>query len=245
MLSNNTYFEDHEIIRIYNKGKLDGCWDTTIDWTRLSTEKMEEDIKRKSVAVATSSSHVEQIGMANAALLLQRCTDFNLKLGLAQAVNDEARHAEVFLRYAQYHDGPIQAAGAAADELTDHFNSLSDFNLIFLSHVYLENLALEQFNIFIKAFDGYILSDLYKGALLDEARHVALGLAYLKSQIKEGILSIDELSLHIDKYQQLLGVSYEGCRWIAELCDIDAKKVNEKMLDRESGFLRKLLGETL
>ena len=243
MQSSNTYLEDHEIIRLYNKGKKEGSWEKEVDWTRLETESMDSMLLKKSVTVARSSSHVEQIGMVNAALLLQRCKDFNLKMGLAQAVNDEARHAEVFLRYAQHFDGPIPSAGAAADELTDHFDSLTDFDLIFLSHVYLENLALEQFNIFIRAFEGYLISDLYKGALLDEARHVALGLAYLKSQIEVGVLAVETIHSHIDKYQELLGVSDEGCQWIAELCNLSARTVQDKMLTREASFMQKLMGE--
>ncbi|WP_068082247.1 hypothetical protein [Polycladidibacter stylochi] len=153
---NNKLDLNSDFSKIYQQGKKLGDWNQKIDWTRLHSEKMPDDLRKKSVFVSKSSSYVEQIGMANAALLLQRCEDINLKLGLAQAVNDEARHAEVFLRYAQELGAEIPPLETIQDELTPHFDALTDFDLIFLSHVYLENLALEQFNIFINSFKGVV-----------------------------------------------------------------------------------------
>jgi len=242
IVSNNFYDETSNTIRIYERGKSAGSWEMNIDWNRLETENMPNELKTSSLRVATSSSHVEQIGMANAALLLCRCDDFNLKLGLAQAVMDEARHAEIFLRYAQAINGPVPAIGSAADELTDHFNSLDNFDLIFLSHVYLENLALEQFQLFIESFKGYLISDLYKGALTDEARHVSLGMSYLKDRVINGKLTKKSIKNHIDKYNDLLGVSDEGCDWISNLTKISSGEIKDRMLTREYKFVSRILG---
>ena len=234
---------DNPFARIYQKGKRDSLWDLEIDWNRAHQEKMSPKLEEAAYHVSSMSSHVEQVGMLNAAILLQNCTSFSLRLALGQAIMDEARHAEVFTKYAYLRGGKILTNGSDADELNDHFSNLDSFELVFLSHVYLENLALEQFHIFIEIFDGYLLSDLYRGALADEARHVALGVAYFQILCQKKPEYIPVLLNHLKENKNILGVDPVGIKRLAEMTGWPSEKIRLRMESREQAFIEKLKKE--
>ncbi len=229
---------EQSFYKIYMSGKEDSLWDLRINWQRIITEQMPDNLKRKAYELSILSSQVEQIGMFNAAELLKQCQNYNLQMAIAQTVMDEARHMEVFTKYAYLTSGVVPNKLPTDNELGNHFSLLKSFDEIFLSHVYLENLALEQFFLYIEVFDSYLISDLYRGALSDEARHVALGVNYFRSKLTPEL--VDKLARHILGSRELLGVSLDGCRWIADLTGLPVKYINKRMIDRQDKFLKKI-----
>ncbi|NHB93433.1 hypothetical protein [Photorhabdus cinerea] len=83
---------------LYLKGKTKQIWDSNLNWDLAGKDLIPESLYETAAIVASLSVHVEILGMQNAAELLLQCDDFSLKIGLAQAVNDEARHSELFAK---------------------------------------------------------------------------------------------------------------------------------------------------
>ncbi|WP_387689989.1 hypothetical protein [Photorhabdus sp. RM71S] len=85
---------------LYLKGKTKQTWDSNLNWNLAGRDLIPESLYEIAIVVASLSVHVEILGMQNAVELLLQCGDFSLKIGLAQAVNDEARHSKLFAKYA-------------------------------------------------------------------------------------------------------------------------------------------------
>ena len=115
-------FYEQSFHKIYTSGKKESLWDLSIDWQRITTEKIPENLKQKAYELSILSSQVEQIGMFNAAELLKQCQNYNLQMAIAQTVMDEARHMEVFTKYAYLSSGLIPNKLPVDNELSNHFN---------------------------------------------------------------------------------------------------------------------------
>lgn len=228
----------------YLKGKSQALWDSGLDWSMASDDLVPEHLKRLAVDIASMSAHVEVLGMQNAAELLAKCEDFSLKIGLGQAVNDEARHAELFAKYALLANGAISDCSKTQELYDNHFDSLSEFDEIFLSHVFLENGALEQFNIFISTFgEESLIGQIYKGALQDEARHVQMGINYFRQKVQQQSSYRDIWVTHLNTYQSVLHVNESAIRWLSEFSGIDLELLSQRIEKRQASFINKILAE--
>ncbi|PSW17196.1 hypothetical protein C9I98_19500 [Photobacterium sanctipauli] len=229
---------------IYLKGKEKQNWDRDLDWSLAEDDLIPEHLKDTAIAVASLSAHVEVLGMQNAAELLSDCEDFALKIGLGQAVNDEARHAELFSKYVMLANGNVQDLSKNTEIYDQHFSTLTDFDDIFLSHVFLENGALEQFNIFIQAFgSNSLIGQIYKGALQDEARHVQMGINYFREQIIKNPYKVKKIKDHLNQFQNILHVNDAGINWLAEISGKSYEEIKNRVENRQSGFVNKILEE--
>ncbi|MFB6328566.1 ferritin-like domain-containing protein [Pantoea deleyi] len=227
---------------LYVKGKTKQTWDIHLDWQKAVNDDYPEHLKEDAVTVASLSAHVELIGMENAAELMLQATDFSLKIGLAQAVNDEARHAELFSRYAIAANGSILDLSSTRELYLDHFQKLNSFDEIFLSHVFLENGALEQFNLFIHAFgEGSLIGQIYKGAMNDEARHVQLGINYFRQLISVNSAKKEMVYDHLTTFKKILHVNPEGIAWLSKISRIPGEIIESRVQARHDNFITKIM----
>ncbi|MGF1681198.1 ferritin-like domain-containing protein [Photobacterium minamisatsumaniensis] len=229
---------------IYLKGKERQNWDRNLDWSLAENDLVPEHLTDTVISVASLSAHVEVLGMQNAAELLANCEDFALKIGLGQAVNDEARHAELFSKYVTLANGNIRDLSKNTEIYDQHFSSLTDFDDIFLSHVFLENGALEQFNIFIQAFGAdSLIGQIYKGALQDEARHVQMGINYFREQISKKPDKAKKIKDHLNEFKKILHVNDAGVYWLADISGRPYEEIKQRVNNRQSGFINKIIEE--
>ncbi|MDC9589964.1 ferritin-like domain-containing protein [Xenorhabdus sp. XENO-10] len=182
--------------------------------------------------------------MENAAELLLQSNDFSLKIGLAQAVNDEARHSELFAKYAILANGKIKDLSKTRDIYIEHFAELKTFNEIFLSHVFLENGALEQFNIFVHAFsEQSLIGQIYKGAMQDEARHVQLGINYFRQLIERSPEKMEMIRNHLTTFKRIMHVNKEGINWLSDMSGIPSDEIENRIYNRHDSFINKIMRE--
>ncbi|MCU5771754.1 ferritin-like domain-containing protein [Erwiniaceae bacterium BAC15a-03b] len=227
---------------LYLKGKSKQTWDYGLDWDLASDDLLTDELRETAIVVASLSAHVEILGMQNAAELLIQCDDFSLKIGLAQAVNDEARHAELFAKYAILANGSIKDLSRTRDVFNAHFSALKTFDEIFLSHVFLENGALEQFNIFIHAFGSKsLIGKIYAGAMQDEARHVQMGIMYFRQLIEKKPTKKEMVKDHLKKFKSILHVNREGVEWLSEMSGISADEIEIRINRRHSNFIDRVM----
>ncbi|QZE31359.1 ferritin-like domain-containing protein [Pantoea ananatis] len=235
-------FLDDKHYALYVKGKTKQTWDINLDWQRAVNDDYPEHLKEDAVTVASLSAHVELIGMENAAELMLQATDFALKIGLAQAVNDEARHAELFSRYAIIANGYILDLSSTRELYLEHFQKLNTFDEIFLSHVFLENGALEQFNLFIHAFgEGSLIGQIYKGAMNDEARHVQLGINYFRQLISVNPNKKEMVYDHLTTFKKILHVNPEGIAWLSKISRMPGEIIESRVQARHDNFITKIM----
>jgi hypothetical protein len=123
--------------------------------------------------------YAEQTGMLVAAMLVQEAPDAAVRLAMATATSDEAKHAEVFAGYATLIGGSIDEPTEAAEDLCASLKSIADPFGRFLTHTMLEWLALDEFALLRQLFPDDPLDQIYHNVRSDEARHVAMGLEYL------------------------------------------------------------------
>ncbi|MFD3249199.1 ferritin-like domain-containing protein [Rahnella aquatilis] len=239
-MSEINFLEDKHY-NLYVKGKSKQTWDVDLDWSRAANDDFPEEFKNDAIIVASLSAHVELIGMENAAELMLQATDFSLKIGLAQAVNDEARHAELFSRYAILANGSILDLSSTRELYLEHFQKLNSFDEVFLSHVFLENGALEQFNLFIQAFgEGSLIGQIYKGAMNDEARHVQMGINYFRQLISTNPLKHEMVEDHLNTFKRILHVNPEGIAWLSKISRIPGDDIERRVQARHDNFINKI-----
>jgi len=240
-MSEINFLEDKHYA-LYEKGKTKQTWDTGLDWCKAGNDDIPDELKEDAVTVASLSSHVELIGMENAAELMLQATDFSLKIALAQAVNDEARHAELFSRYALLANGSILDLSKTRELYLDHFQKLNTFDETFLSHIFLENGALEQFNLFIHAFGEIsLIGKIYKGVMNDEARHVQLGINYFKQLIKNKPTKKEMVCNHLTTFKKILSVNPDGIAWLSKISRMPMDIIEGRLQARNNNFIHKIM----
>jgi len=232
---------DTELIKIYTRGKEKSLWDLSLPWEMAENDNLSETHKKLAIELASLSLRVEQIGMRNAAELLIQCDDLDLKLCLAQAINDEARHTEVFSRYVSLSSGKILGNDKTKDKFNDHFDSLNSFDDIFLSHAYLEALAMESFNVYQGIFgDDSLIGKIYRGVMIDEARHVAFGVSYFKKKAELDPDLFVKYKEHFEKNKDTLVVSDSAINWLAEISGFSKDVISANFKKKAEGFLEKI-----
>lgn len=235
-------FLDDPHYKLYLKGKAQSHWDECLDWSMAQNDLISEELKTYAIDIASMSAHVEILGMQNAAELLSECEDFALKIALGQAVNDEARHAELFAKYAILSNGEVRDCSKTQELYDEHFEKLQSFDETFLSHVFLENGALEQFNVFITTFgEQSLIGQIYKGALQDEARHVQLGIQYFKNKVSINPNYVDFIRAHLNDYRSILHMNEAAVLWYSKLSGMSVCEIKNRVEDRHNSFTNKIL----
>jgi hypothetical protein len=161
---------------------------------------MSPDRQQLAWEIASQSVYAEQAGLLFASKLLQATDDIPTRLGLATAVSDEAKHSEVFARYALRNGASVGPALGPVQDLFAGLGELADPTAGFLVHMFLEGFAADEFMIFRRAFADDLLGRVYDFVRRDEARHVVIGLTYLSKHLRE--FDHDEATAMVERYSE-------------------------------------------
>lgn len=230
-----------DLLKIYDDGAKFGSWEIGLAWEQASLDANHDDRLQHATDLASMSCHVEQIGMRNAAFLVQQTDSYEFSLLLAQAVADEARHASAFARYLKELGKPIAPPGQDPDDLRSYFEGTQSFNEMLLGHAYLEALALEEFGILIDAFEGMFIAEIYKNVRIDEARHVAGALKFLALQVSRDPTLSEQLQRHLTAHLPVLCVGDTGVSHLAEVSGFEPSMIRGRIERRTQNFMSRLV----
>lgn len=160
-------------------------WDpaTAVDWGAAT--ELPDDIETAVVQVMTYLIENEQAAMVIPARLLARVHPHfrEVQQLLAVQAADEARHMEVFTRRALLTGGPMGTSSAGGRESLNSLLTEPDFSLAsFLLSVLGEGSFLSLLAFLDAHAPDPVTRQVTRLARVDEARHVAFGVAHLEHQ---------------------------------------------------------------
>lgn len=230
--------------KIYEKARHVAHWNPKddIDYDKLSPLSLE----RQELAwrVASQGVYTEQVGMMVAAKLLNEVDDLAIRYCLATAVSDEAKHSEVFARYALIRGGNIDPVGEQVNTLFSELETIKDPFGRFVAHSLIEELAADEFAMLRIAFKGDVLEEIYSHVGADEARHTAIGMDYMSTVLRDS--DFEKHACALKEYgQAALEISgandYEMYVWLANLVNRTPDYVQRWMLSRHHKRISRLL----
>lgn len=173
-------------IRKYERMRIANNWcpGSDIDW-KLDGD-FSDEIRKLSISLAIQGTYTEEVGMLVSAKLIGMIDDLPTRYCLAVQTADEARHSEVFGRYTDEWENRFSPETNSPEKPTKLLNNLletSDEIELFALHTMLEGLAMDQFGLLANAFEGDKLGQIYRRVRMDESRHVAMGMEFLKSAL--------------------------------------------------------------
>lgn len=142
-----------------------------LDWSapaRLSSDRQEF-----AAFLAVQSSYAEEAGMLIAAKLCRCMEDRDIRRLFAQQASDEARHSELFERYARIRYGSVPQPVNQMLTLLENLEGMEDVNKLFIMHTTFESIALDEFSMLREAFEDDLLGQIYGLVRGDEANHVS------------------------------------------------------------------------
>ncbi len=231
--------------RIYEKARRVAHWNPKTDIDFDKTLIVSQDRQELAWRIASQSVYTEEVGMMAAARLLTEVDDLPIRYCLAVAVSDEAKHSEVFARYALVRGGTIAPDGEPVNNLFGQLESIRDPFARFVTHSMLEGLASDEFALLKIAFKGDVLEEIYRYVSTDEARHVAIGLDYMSTVLRDS--AFEEHAHSLKEYGRVaLEISglnnREAQVWLADLAGKDPDNVARWLLSRHRQRIDRLLG---
>jgi hypothetical protein len=162
-------------------------WDpaTAVDWQAAGTDPVPTEVEAAVVQVMTYLVENEEAALSVPAGLLARVhPHFREVRGLlAVQAADEARHVEVFTRRALLHGGPLGTSSAGGRSSLATLLAEPDFSLAtFLLSVLGEGSFLALLSFLERHAPDPVTAQVTHLARVDEARHVAFGVAHLEHQ---------------------------------------------------------------
>jgi hypothetical protein len=233
-----------QAFRLYEQARKRGTWKpaSDIDWKSLrSTDPRKLEL---SWQIACQGVYAEQAGLITAAELLAETEDLMARWCLATAVSDEAKHSEVFARYAMQVGGQIAPAKEAVLDLFSGLQGLENPVAKFLVHTLLEGFAGDEFTIFLSTFKGDLLGDIYHRVRQDESRHVVIGTEYLARRLLDP--DCEEILNNIDKYSEhalaITGLGdFTSYAFLARLARRSPAELHQWFLSRHEHRMRRIL----
>jgi hypothetical protein len=230
-------------MRLYEAARDYGTWDARkdIDWTRATPLRPE----REELAwnVACQAVYAEQLGLSNAAALINSIDDLGTRYCLAIQASDEAKHSEVFARYALRNGLKLAPPMDGVNNMEAMVEGLDSAMERFLVHTFLEGVALDEFLILRDGFEGDILHDIYGYVIKDEARHVAMGMAHL-----ERLIATDKwpsAAKDLQRYREiaisLCGIDEYAIDWLAHVTGRSPKSVADWFSKRHNERINRLV----
>ncbi|KPV45631.1 hypothetical protein [Alicyclobacillus ferrooxydans] len=229
-------------LHIYEKARKAYDWNPKHDISWNDSWGFKDSELEFAWNLASQSVSAEEVGMLVAAKLLTEADDAPSRLCLATAVSDEAKHCEVFSRFALLCGGNIKPPDPARDDLLDTLLGLNPTGR-FLVHTLLEGLASDEFAMFRRAFQGTILDEIYQRVIQDESRHVAMGIEYLKWAVERmNDDEIQELREHSKRIYDLTGIDQPGAfNWLGKLIGQSPDKIQKTFILRNRSRLNLIL----
>jgi hypothetical protein len=162
-------------------------WDpaTAVDWAATPAEPVPDDVESAVVQVMTYLVENEQAALVVPAGLLARVHPHfrEVQQLLAVQAADEARHVEVFSRRAMLRGGPMGTSSAGGRSSLATLLGEHDFSLAaFLLSVLGEGSFLALLSFLEQHAPDPVTARITHLARIDEARHVAFGVAHLEHQ---------------------------------------------------------------
>ncbi|WP_157067193.1 hypothetical protein [Alicyclobacillus shizuokensis] len=233
-----------EKLSIYEKARKAYSWNPKYDIPWNSPWGLPEEQLEFAWKLASQSVSAEEVGLLISSRLLIEADDAPSRMCLATAVSDEAKHCEVFARFALLSGGDIQPPDPARENLLDTLLRLPPISR-FLIHTLLEGLASDEFSMFRIAFRGTILYAIYEKVIQDESRHVAMGMEYLKHMVsrmnKEEIYQLKNDSSAIF---ELTHIDRDGAfDWLGELNGRPSSQIQRIFLTRNQSRLNLIFRE--
>lgn len=211
-----------ERLKLYERARANSLWrpDTDIDWE--SPSRLSDDRKELAVQLACTGTFTEEIGLVVCARLVERTEDLPARYALALQMTDEAKHSEVFTRYAHRVYGTPPEPPEGVLKISSDLESIENPTALFLVHTMLEGFAYDQFSYMRPAFEGDPLHDIYKYVIADEARHVAMGMDYLRFALHQD-LSDEVLDTLAWCEANVFGIGFVNPQLMAWLSEISGK----------------------
>ncbi|MFL6139654.1 MAG: ferritin-like domain-containing protein [Frankiaceae bacterium] len=206
-------------LRLYQAARDLGTWNARqdLDWekpTSLTGERAE-----LAWGLASQAVYAEQLGLGNAAALISAIDDLDTRMCLAVQCADEAKHSEVFARYALRAGCSLEPPLAGVTTMESMVEQLPNPMERFLVHTFLEGVALDEFFLIREAFKDDLLHDIYGFVIKDEARHVAMGLEHLERLIDRDAwpTALADLERYRETAVALCGIDTRAMSWLANL----------------------------
>jgi hypothetical protein len=229
-------------MRLYESARDHGTWDARrdIDWTRPTVLQGQKE--ELAWGVASQAVYAEQVGLTTAAALLEGAEDLETRLCLAIQCSDEAKHSEVFARYALRSGGSIERPLTGVETLQATLHGLPTSHERFLVHTLLESVALDEFLILRDAFQGDLLHDIYGFVIKDEARHVAMGFAHIHRLLASHAWPSGDVAIrHYGNLSlELSGIDDVAIDWLADVAGHNPCSVKHWFEKRHRERLRRL-----
>ena len=226
---------------MYDQSRRLGDWSVDLDWVDHRHQRLPHHLRDEAWNIASQSSYAEQLGMTTAAQLLLESPSYSLRLALSRAIADEARHSEVFSKYALAARGRIAKPAKDMEQVTDAFRKCKTFYERFTLHVTLESMALEEFRLFSALFKESLLGSLYLNANRDESRHVAMGIKYLRSALASGDVSLDKLTHATNTAAIQSALPDEDINYLCRLVGATRETVLRTFENRQSKLIDQIL----
>lgn len=171
-------------------------WSATRDipWDQLSP--LPDDLERAVCQVMTFLAENEYAALYIPAKFLPRINAQFVEpvLFLSTVINDEARHIEVFTKRALANGGGLQYAAALTEWSLQSLLVQEDyFRSSFLLHVLGEGTFLDLLKFIEDYAPDPVTAEIVRRARLDEGRHVAYGVAHVRSVLLREPAKVDEL----------------------------------------------------
>ena len=225
-----------ERLQEYERLRQANQWDAhrDIDW---SLDTLDEETRKISTGFALMGNYTEEVGLLIAARLIELIDDLPMRYCLAVQAADEAKHSEVFGRYADQWEHRMQDPGLMPEKPTALLNQLvarKDPLELFILHTMLEGMAMDQFGYLASAFEGDALGQIYRFIRADEARHVAMGMDFLKSALpnlnpEEALPLLETCRADLFSVAQ---VDENSFKVLAKLTGNSFSELNERFLQR-------------
>jgi hypothetical protein len=227
---------------IYEKARNHGTWNPRTDIAWEQPSRISRPLQDTAWNIASQGVYAEQAGLITAARLLLDVDDVAIRFCLATAVSDEAKHSEVFARYALRRGAAIAPDNEAISNLFDGLEDITDPYGRFVVHTMLEGMAADEFHLFMVAFEGDVLADIYRYISRDEARHVAMGMDYLATFLRmpEHAHHGEQLERYGREAVRLSGLTPTAAEWLGRLVGRDGEEVWRWFLSRHNGRIRRL-----
>ncbi len=217
-----------------------------LNWSTSS--KLAPHLTQPAWLITSYSAYSEQVGLVVASSLVSDLDDPVAKLLFATAVADEARHTDIFTRYARWLGDSVSPPSAQLDGLHDALMACDNPLVRLVAHTLLEGWAVDEFHWLRKVFAADLLSEIYRLVGNDEARHVNIGISTFRALWTNHAADAKNKATELDVtiwqgFQlatQVAGFDNDSLAALARLADLPKPALTQWFRRRQSYRLRRL-----
>lgn len=231
-----------ERLGLYEASRAKSLWlpDRDIDWNK--TSQLTDEKKELACQLANTGTYTEEIGLLVCSRLLMQIDDLPGRYALALQIADEAKHSEAFTRYAHRTSGSLPPPSHNVDKIRKDLEAIENPTALFFLHTLLEGTAFDQFSYIAPVFEGDPLGEIYKHVIRDEARHVAMGVDYLKFALHRDLSDevIDTLKWCEANIFTIGFINPQLMSWLAEISGKPSSDINRMFKERHQSRIERI-----